>query len=156
MQTQIQVGASILNKYKVTKTLEQDSVYQWVEALDITKDKENQIVLQILQAQVSPGEVTALKDYFEKLIDTNKKQLRLPILVESDASHPLVLVYSCWKVDPLANVLQRESSQVGKWWHQASETLHAIHKLDLIHGRVILDGLQRVSTIHRSGSESKR
>jgi tRNA A-37 threonylcarbamoyl transferase component Bud32 len=139
MQTPVEIGASILNTYKVTKTLEQDSVYQWVEAIDTAKEEETLVVLQVLLAKVSPAEVAALKDYFDNLIDTRKKKLRLPVLVRSDDNHQLIFVYSAWEVEPLANALRREPSQTGKWWHQASETLHAIHKQNLIHGRVTLD-----------------
>ncbi|MEM9272021.1 MAG: protein kinase [Cyanobacteria bacterium P01_F01_bin.143] len=125
-----------IGEYEVTAKLSQDSVYQWVEAVD--KNQENQVILQLVQPEIPQEAIAQIITYFDKLQLIRRKGIWRPEQLFSDEQHPLIIVYPYIRTRPLKQTLSQTSldEEALEWWHQASEALHALHNKDLVHGYI--------------------
>ena len=127
-----------IGEYQVTVEVKKDTVYQWFEAVD--QNQENRVLLQIVQPDISSDAIAAIMSYFDMLQGIRRKGILVPVQMFSDPpEYPLVLVYSHLSREPLAQVLKHSPGEALEWWHQASETLHALHNKHLVHGHISID-----------------
>ncbi|NEP79243.1 MAG: protein kinase family protein [Okeania sp. SIO3B3] len=128
-----------IGEYETTTTLKNDTVYQWVEAVE--RNQNNKFILQIVQPDISQEITATIMSYFDKLQAVRRKGIWIPTQMFSVTEYPLILVYPYISTVPLREALKQIPLDVDalKWWYQASERLHALHNKGIVHGRISLN-----------------
>lgn len=125
-----------IGEYNIIAQLTEDSIYQWVEA--VANNKQNRVILQLVKPHIPQRIISEeIISYFDKLQMFRRKGIWHPEQIFNSDQYPLVIVYSYKKIIPLNQILQQiPLNEALEWWHQASETIHALHNQDMIHGYI--------------------
>jgi hypothetical protein len=127
MGTQVTVGDRLF-RYQVTAVIKNNSVYQWIRAVDTNQ---RSVILQILIVQVDRDLRQAIIAYFDDLHSIKKQGLWIPTEILCDQNYPLIAVYADLPTQPLT--LDQQSIDR---LEEASEALFALHNKRLVHGCV--------------------
>ena len=130
----------LISAYEVVERVRQNPVFRWVRARD---SRGNPVLLQIPNpnSSWSGQELEALKDYFRRLSENDKPGLLVPADVRSDPDYPVVVAYPDRRGEPLLDALAKAPEKALKWWNEASQAVHALHRADrdrpLLHGHIL-------------------
>lgn len=131
---EVKTGTLVLGEYEVEAKLKANSLFQWVEAAR-SRDQQS-VVLQILSANLGPGQLEPLTLFFDSLQGMSQKEIAVPEQVLSGVGYPLVLVYSRLEGEPLIDAIEGAPERATEWWREASDLLFALHNRKLVHGCV--------------------
>lgn len=129
----------ILNEYRVTGTIKEDQIFQWLSAVHIMSGRF--VYLQTLKIMVGSKDIKDLFNYFDRLHAVSRKSMVIPEQILQDEQNNLVMVYSKYPQQTIDDYLQLSSEFLGAGWEQASEILFALHNRQLTHGLIIPNSL---------------
>lgn len=133
------INQIILNEYRVTETIKEDQIFQWLSAVHIKSG--HFVFLQTLKIMVGLKEIKDLFNYFDQLHVVSRKSMVVPEQVLQDDQNNLVMVYSNYPQQTMENYLQMSSDSLETGWEQASEIVFALHNRQLTHGLILPDSL---------------
>ena len=131
-----------ISAYEVIEPIRENPVFQWFRARDSRGDI---VAVQVPNpnSSWSGQELEALKDYFRRLSEKGKPGLLVPAEVRSDPDYPVVVAYPDRRGEPLLDALAKAPEEALKWWREASQAVHALHRADrdrpLLHGHIAPD-----------------
>jgi len=139
MSTRVSKGSVVVGDFEVTSSIKEDTLFQWVSALD-RSDGGRDTTLQILLQPLASDVLTSISQYIDELQNVNRSRQPVPKMV-ADATFPLVLVYPSAPGQSLAEALATAAHPEGavELWQRAADRLHELHNKDLFHGRPSLE-----------------